>query len=89
MKVVTLKDGFSVELRENCMDNMEMIDALSEMTSDEDALAISKVCKLLMDDKQRKELYNHLREDDGRVPVAGIGAAIKQIFDSFAGKEKN
>ena len=51
MKQITLKNGFVVEVSENAADNMELVDALSEMKDDDDTLAISKVTKLLLGKK--------------------------------------
>ncbi len=89
MKQITLKNGFVVEVSENAADNMELVDALSEMKDDDDALAISKVTKLLLGKKQRKELYDALRTEDGRVPVKEISDAIKEIFEALGDQGKN
>lgn len=87
MKKVKLTNGFEVEISENAMDNMELIDALAEM-SDENPLEVSKVCSMVLGDS-KKALYDHLRTEDGRVPVTEVSKSIKEIFESFGEKGKN
>jgi len=88
MKQIELKNGFKVELADETMDNMELVDALAE-ASDSDPLAVSKICEMVLGDKNRKELYDSLRTEDGRVPVAAVSEAIKDIFQEFGDKGKN
>ena len=87
MKKVRLTNGFEVEISENAMDNMELVDALAEM-SDENPLEVSKVCSMVLGEN-KKALYDYLRTEDGRVPVAEISKSIKEIFESFGESGKN
>lgn len=87
MKTVELSNGFKVTISENAMDNMELVDALAEMT-DDNPLEVSKVCTMVLGDN-KKELYNHIRTEDGRVPVKEVSKCIKEIFESFGEKGKN
>lgn len=81
--------GFAFEVDENIADNMELVDALAAMESDEDFLAISRVLKLLLDEKQRRALYDHLRTPDGRVPVKAVSEAILAVFAACGAQGKN
>ena len=83
MKEVKLSDGFTLELADDIMNNMELVDALAEMTNDSDVLTVSKVSRLILGHDNRKLLYNHLRTEDGRVPVEKVSAAIKEIFAAY------
>lgn len=87
MKKIKLTNGFEVEISENAMDNMELVDALAEMT-DENPLEVSKVCSMVLGDN-KKSLYDYIRTEDGRVPVREISKAIREIFESFGEKGKN
>lgn len=89
MKEVKLSDGFALEIADNAMDNMELIDALAEMANDEDYLAICKVVKLILGKDGRKKMYDHLRTEDGRVPVEKVSEAIKEIFSAYNNQGKN
>lgn len=88
MKQIILKNGFTVEVDEKVMDNMELVDALAEM-EEEDSLGISRVAKLLLGKKQRKALYDAVRTEDGRVPVKEIDSALGEIFEAFDEPGKN
>ena len=89
MKQITLNNGFTIEVDENVIDNMELVDALAEMEEDEESLGISRVAKLLLGKKQRKALYDAVRTEDGRVPVKEIDHAIGEIFAAFDDQGKN
>ena len=39
--------------------------------------------------ENKKALYDYLRTEDGRVPVAEISKSIKEIFESFGESGKN
>lgn len=80
------KSGFSYELQDNVMDNMELVDLLADDTTDI-TFRISKIIKLIFEPEQRKQLYAKHRTEDGRVPVKEIYDEISEIFSSFgAGK---
>lgn len=88
MKEVKLSSGLEMELDEKVMDNMELVDTLAE-AADEDPLAVSRMVKLVLGADGRKKLYDHLREKDGRVPVAKVSDALKEVFEAFGEKGKN
>ena len=87
MKTVELSNGFNVTISENILDNMELVDALAEM-SDDNPLEVSKICTMVFGDN-KKALYDHIRTEDGRVPVKEVSKCIKEIFESFGEKGKN
>lgn len=88
MKTIELKNGLKLELDEKVMDNMELVDILAE-AADEDPLAVSKMIKLVLGTEGRKQLYDSLRTEAGRVPVAAVSDSLKEIFDAFGEKGKN
>ena len=59
--------GFEFEIDEQKLDDMEFMDALAEV--DENPLKFSKVMKMMLGEEQRQRLYDHLRNEDGRVPI--------------------
>ncbi|MCI5822556.1 MAG: hypothetical protein MR010_05955 [Lachnospiraceae bacterium] len=87
MKTIRLSNGFEVSISENVMDNMELVDALAEMT-DDNPLEVSKVCSMVLKEN-KKALYDYIRTEDGRVPVSEVSNCIKEIFESFGEKGKN
>lgn len=81
------KSGFEYSIDSNVMDNMELLDAVAEI--DGNPLALSKVLKMVLGDEQRKALYDHLRQEDGRVPVKAVSEEITDIFTSSGKNGKN
>lgn len=80
--------GFEFELDEKVMDNMELVDALAD-ASENNPIAMSRAVKLLLGDEQRRKLYDHLRTEDGRVPVAAVGKEAVEIVQAFGKQGKN
>lgn len=88
MKEGKTKSGFAYSIDEEVMDNMELVEALAE-TRDEDPFAIARVTTIIFGKEQKKRLYDHLRNDKGRVPVAEVMNTIEEIFEAFGQQGKN
>lgn len=73
------KDGFAVELSEEALDNVELLDALAAV-QDSDVLSLGRTIRLLMGKEQTKKLYDHLRTEDGRVPVVALSDALGELM---------
>ena len=84
----TTRSGFSFEISENLGDNMELLEVLEEM-SNKNPYALAKACKIVLGEQQKKALYDHLRTEDGRVPVEGVSDAITDIFEAAGKPGKN
>lgn len=76
------KSGFTFELDENVMDNMELVDILAE-ANEESPFAVSKIAALILGTEQKKRLYDYHRTDDGRVPVKAVYDDIGEMFLAF------
>lgn len=72
--------GFEFDIEDERLDDMELVDIMAEI--DENPLLMSKLCKMLLGDEQKKRLYDHLRSEDGRVPIEATTNAIQEIFNS-------
>ena len=80
------ESGFSIELEESTLDNMEVLDALSDL-DEGNPLAMSRLVVKLLGKDGKKRLYDHLRTEDGRVPASTVVSAIMELFQSInAGK---
>ena len=80
------ESGFSIELEESALDNMEVLDALSDL-DEGNPLAMSRLVVKLLGKDGKKRLYDHLRTEDGRVPAPAVESAIMELFQSInAGK---
>lgn len=74
------KSGFAYCIPEKRIHNMELLDALTEMETN--VAALPKVVKLLLDADARQRLYDHLRDEDGIVPMESVVAEIYDIFQN-------
>ena len=81
-----LSTGFEFQVDEKNLDNMEMVEAIAEC--DTNPIAMTHVIKMLLGEEQKKRLYDHLRTEDGRVPIKAVSTAVVEIFNS-AKKGKN
>ncbi|MBE6120078.1 MAG: hypothetical protein E7189_06540 [Erysipelotrichaceae bacterium] len=83
----TLKNGFEFDIPDNRLDNMELVDALSEV-EDNNPLAITKVANLMLGKEQKKKLYDYLRTGKGNVPIQEATQSLIEIM-SFKKEGKN
>ncbi len=77
----TTASGFAFEVSDQINNDMELLEALESM-QDGDALALAKVARKILG-KQKDALYDHLRTEDGRVPIEAVTQEIKDIFGAF------
>lgn len=80
--------GFAFSISDEALDNMELLDAIAD-TCDGKVLAVSKVCRLLLGDEQRKRLYDHLRSESGSVPSGAVSKELLEIFNAGGKETKN
>ncbi len=88
MKKGKTQSGFKYEIDENILDDMELIDAMAAAQG-EDPTQISTVVVKVFGTEQRKKLYDHLRTEDGRVPVTDVANIITEILESLGDDGKN
>ena len=72
--------GFEFDIEDERLDDMELVDIMAEI--DENPLLMPKLCKMFLGEEQKKRLYDHLRSEDGRVPIEATTNAIQEIFNS-------
>lgn len=88
MKKGKTTSGFKYEIDENVLDDMELIDAMAA-SQGEDPTQISVVVSKIFGDEQKKRLYDHIRTDDGRVPVTDVANIITEVIESLGDDGKN
>ena len=84
MKLVTLTSGFEAELDEAALDDMELFDAIADLEGG-NKLALSAVASKLLGEQQAA-LYDHFRDERGRVPIGSVMGAIHEIVEQLGGK---
>lgn len=87
MKKVKLDSGLVLEIKDNVMDNMELLDDLVDL-DDGNGYAISRIVGRILEKPEKKKLYEHLRAD-GVTPVSKVVDAMKEIFDKLGDQGKN
>lgn len=70
--------GFAYSINENALNNFELLDLFAEV--DENPLLLPKVIKLLLGEEDKKRLYDHVRLEDGTVPVDKISNELMEII---------
>ena len=88
MRKIVLENGLELEVNENALNNMELLDALAEMT-EENALALSKVVRLMLGKENRRVLYDYIRKEDGTVPLEQIDKCVTEILNLLGDQGKN
>lgn len=82
------QSGFKFEIKDEVMNDMELLEAVAETQSGDDLKVMSAlsliITKLLGKDK-KKELYDHVRTKDGRVPIDALN---KEVLDIFSAKQE-
>ena len=87
MKKIKLESGLALNVRDDVMDNMELLDDLVAL-DEGNGYAISRVLNRMLEPEEKKKLYEHLRED-GVTKVSKVVNAMKEIFDSLGDNGKN
>ena len=73
----TTSSGFEFEIDEKQLKNYEFVELISEV--DENELLMPKLLKMLLGD-QVEALKDHIRDEDGIVPIEKMVQEIKDIF---------
>ena len=84
IKEITTKSGFKISMNPDVTDNMELVDALAQ--ANDDGISIVKVANMLLGEDDKRRLYDHLRTDDGRVPMEPFMTEIEEILNSLGAK---
>ena len=85
MKEIKIECGFACEIQENVLDNMELLELLVEVEEGKPASLIPTL-DMILGKENRKQLYDHLRTDDGRVPIKDTSRALAQIIKAAGRK---
>lgn len=83
------KTGFKFEVDGDVVRDMEFIELAA--ASQEDGLLLPKVIELVLGAEQKKALYDHVRNENGRVIVDDVSREFGEILDAIneASETKN
>lgn len=83
------ESGFEFELHDEVMDNMELVDLMVDINTTGNPAALSAAMETMLGKDQKRALYDHLRNEDGRVPVSKLSAAFVDVVKAAKEKGKN
>ena len=86
--LIKTEKGLEIEVIDNAFDDIETLDALSELV-DGSPFAISKLSKRLFKESEKKKLYDFYRSNDGRLNIETYTAVLTEIMSKLGQKEKN
>ena len=84
MKTVTTASGFTIEIDEACLDDMELFEQLIDVQNRRLGVLPSVVDRILGDKKNA--LYEHLRGENGIVPMTAVLKEVLEIVNLAGGK---
>lgn len=73
--------GFEFEIDKDRVNNMEYLETLAEIKKG-NAEAYPEAVSLLLSKEMKKALYDHVRTEDGRVPLEDIDREIDEMLSS-------
>jgi hypothetical protein len=77
--------GFEFSYDEHIMDDFEILDAITDIIGDEPSrqlIGISVFFTKVLGTEGRKRLYDHVRTDDGRVPIEAVKSEVMEILQA-------
>lgn len=76
--------GFTYHIEDNAMNDMEIVDAITDIQSGKEMQIMSGTSTLInkLLGSQKKAFYDHYRSEDGRVPIEAVTNAVVEILAS-------
>ena len=79
------QSGFAYEIEEARLNNYELLETIGEL--EDNPMVISKMVIMPLGKEQTNKLKDHLRDEEGLVPVDKMTEEITEIFQSQAVKK--
>ena len=79
MAKIKTASGFETDVNEQIFDDMEILDLIADLEEGK-VRAYRRLIDKLFPQEEKARLYDHLRTEDGRVPVSAMQAEIEEIF---------
>lgn len=83
------KSGFKFSVDADAVKDMEFLELVGE--AEDNPTKLGKMYECLLGKDQKKKLYDHVRNKNGRVPIDQVKAESDDIFDAINndGETKN
>ena len=85
MKHVVTSTGFEIDVDEQCIDDMELFDAVAESQKGNVIAVTTVIGKIFGERKQA--LYDHVRDESGRVPTQAVVSELTEVFEAIGEKK--
>jgi hypothetical protein len=72
--------GFAYKIKSSALNDAELLDLLAEL--DNNYLLIPKLLVKILGKEQKDALYNHLRTEEGNVPIDALETDLMSIFNN-------
>ena len=82
------KSGFSYEIDAEALESMEFIDAMGKI-DDDNISGLSNLIDLVMNRKQKKAFYDHIKGDRKYTPMKEAMDEFFEILKEIGKQEKN
>ena len=79
METKKTSTGFIYKINENALNNFELLDLFAEV--DENPLLLPKLLNMLLGEDMKKKLYDHVRLEDGTVPIDKVSNELMEIIN--------
>lgn len=79
--------GFKYAVNKNMLNNVEFLEIFAKVQNG-DQMKIFELIEMSLGAEQKKQLYDHVRDEEGMVPVDAVSKEISEIFEDL-GKDPN
>lgn len=83
---IRTESGFEWEFDADVMDDQELLEGLIDI--DNNPSNYAKTIKIMLGEDGKKALYDHLRNEKGRVPATKVAHTIGEIIKLISEKNK-
>ena len=74
------ESGFEFQIKKAALNNMELVEGFVEVDKGH-IEKIPSVLEMLLGNEEKKKIYDHVRTNDGFVPMDSLVKELKQIIE--------
>lgn len=83
----TTESGFEYVVEKETLDDWELFEMMSEM--EERPFLLNNIITTLLGKEQKEKLKDHLRNDNGKIPMEEMGKVLEEIFNQHKEAKKS
>lgn len=85
MKQIRTSSGFEAQINENAADDLAFLDLICDL-DDGNVRAYRAMLDKLLTEEDKQRLFNHVRTEDGRIPVSAINTELAELIKGIGKK---